>query len=89
VRVARPDVHVDRLVREDGVVLTWFVSYADEAVEVRPELADGCVLRDRHTGSDLETVTLAPRGVAIAELLSHAPVDGAGVGEVLGPARPA
>jgi hypothetical protein len=34
VRMARPDVHVDRLVREDGVVLTWFVSYADEAVEV-------------------------------------------------------
>jgi hypothetical protein len=42
---------VDRLVREDGVVLTWFVSYADEAIELRPELADGCVLRDRHTGS--------------------------------------
>jgi hypothetical protein len=46
---ARPDVHVDRLVREDGVVLTWFVSYADEAIEVRPELADGCVRRDPHT----------------------------------------
>jgi hypothetical protein len=97
VRVARLDVHVDRLVREDGVVLTWLHSYADEPVEVRPELADGCVLRDRHTGSDLETVTLAPRGVAIAQLLSRAPVDGdgatsadgAGVGEVLGPARPA
>jgi hypothetical protein len=42
---------VDRLVREDGVVLTWFVSYADEAIELRTELADGCVLRDRHTGS--------------------------------------
>jgi hypothetical protein len=40
---------VDRLVREDGVVLTWFVSYADEAIEVRPELADGCVRRDPHT----------------------------------------
>jgi hypothetical protein len=32
VRIARRDVHVDRLVREDGVVLTWFVSYADEAI---------------------------------------------------------
>ena len=31
-------------------MVTWFVSYADEAVEVRPELADGCVARDRHTG---------------------------------------
>ena len=51
VRMARADLHVDRLVREDGVVLTWFVSYADEAIELRPELADGCVLRDRHTGS--------------------------------------
>ena len=49
VRMARPDVHVDRLVREDGVVLTWFVSHADEAIEVRPELADGCVRRDPHT----------------------------------------
>jgi len=43
-------VHVDRLVREDGAVLTWFVSYADKAVEVRPELADGLALRDRHGG---------------------------------------
>jgi hypothetical protein len=33
-RVARPDVHVDRVVREDGVVLTRFRSYAVEAVDL-------------------------------------------------------
>jgi hypothetical protein len=33
-RVARPDVHVDRVVREDGVVLTRFHSSAVEPVDL-------------------------------------------------------
>lgn len=68
VRATRPDVHVDRLIRDDGSVLVWFVSYADETVEIRPELGDGLGLWDLHSREPIETVTLAPRGVAIAEL---------------------
>ncbi len=68
VRVARPDVHVDRLVRDDGRVLTWFVSYCDEALVILPELAAGLGLRDLAADEWRETVSLAPRGVAIAEL---------------------
>jgi endo-1,4-beta-mannosidase len=68
VRVARPDVHVDRTIGEDGTVLAWFVSYADDALDVHPLLAAGHTLLDRDTGAPLETVPLGPRGVAIAEL---------------------
>ena len=68
VTVSRPDVHVDRLVREDGVVFAWFVSYCDEPNDLRPELAGGATLRDRRTSEPLETVELPARGVAIAEV---------------------
>jgi endo-1,4-beta-mannosidase len=67
VRVERPDVHVDRLVRDDGKVFTFFVSYSPEAVEVVPELEDGVTLHDLSTEAVLERISLEPRGIAVVE----------------------
>ncbi|MHB8060004.1 MAG: beta-galactosidase trimerization domain-containing protein [Gaiellaceae bacterium] len=68
VRVERPDVHVDRLVRDDGKVFAFFVSYNPAAVEVAPELEDGTSLHDISTGARLERVSLSARGVAAVEI---------------------
>ena len=68
-RVARPDVHVDRLVRDDGKVFAFFVSYSPEPLEVEPELENGATLRELTTGEPLARIALAARGVAVAELL--------------------
>ena len=70
VRVERPDVHVDRLVRDDGKVFTFFVSYSPSPLEIKPELADGASLHELSSGAPLKRIALAPRGVAIAELRS-------------------
>jgi hypothetical protein len=68
-RVARPDVHVDRLVRDDGKVFAFFVSYSPEPLEVEPELENGATLHELTTGEPLARIALAARGVAVAELL--------------------
>ena len=68
VRVERPDVHVDRLVRDDGKVFAFFVSYSPEAIEVEPELDGGASLHDLSSGVPLERIALAARGVSVAEL---------------------
>ncbi|MGA9762089.1 MAG: cellulase family glycosylhydrolase [Gaiellaceae bacterium] len=70
VRVERPDVHVDRLVRDDGKVFAFFVSYSPDRLEVEPELADGASLHDLATGTPLQRIALMPRGVGVAELRS-------------------
>jgi len=41
VRVERPDVHVDRLVRDDGTVFAFFRQLQPGPLEVEPELEDG------------------------------------------------
>ena len=68
VRVERPDVHVDRLVRDDGTVFAFFVSYNPGPLEVEPELEDGASLHDLSSGAPLKRIALAPRGIAVAEL---------------------
>jgi len=68
VRVERPDVHVDRLVRDDGKVFAFFVSYSSETLVVEPELEDGATLHEIASGAMSERISLAPRGVAVAEL---------------------
>ena len=68
VRVVRPDVHVDRLVRDDGKVFAFFVSYSPQAIEVEPELDGGASLHDLSSGAPLERIALAARGVSVAEL---------------------
>jgi len=67
-RVARPDVHVDRLVRDDGRVFAFFVSYSSDALEIEPELERGATLHDLATGAPLERIALTPRGVTVVEL---------------------
>jgi endo-1,4-beta-mannosidase len=68
VRVDRADVHLDRLVRDDGTVFVFLVSYAPEPAEVEPVLAEDGVLLDLSTGEPLERISLAARGVAVVEL---------------------
>ena len=68
VRTERPDVHVDRLVRDDGKVFAFFVSYNPGPLELEPELDDGASLHDLSTGEPLARIALAPRGVTVAEL---------------------
>ena len=67
-RVERPDVHVDRLVRDDGKVFAFFVSYSPDAIEAEPELESGATLHDLATGEPLGRIPLTPRGVAVVEL---------------------
>ncbi|MGD0165998.1 MAG: beta-galactosidase trimerization domain-containing protein [Gaiellaceae bacterium] len=67
-RVERPDVHVDRLVRDDGKVFAFFVSYSPDPLEVAAKLEQGATLHDLATGERLERLSLAGRGVAVAEL---------------------
>jgi endo-1,4-beta-mannosidase len=68
VRVERPDVHADRLARDDGKVFAFFVSYSPGPLEVEPELEDGFSLHELATGAPLERIVLAQRGVSVAEL---------------------
>jgi hypothetical protein len=68
VRVERPDVHVDRLVRDDGKVFAFFVSYSPDRLEIEPELDEGATLHDLRSGARLERITLSPRGVAVVEM---------------------
>ena len=68
VRVERPDVHVDCLVRDDGKEFAFFLSYSAEPLEVVPELAEGASLHELSEGARLERISLAPRGVVVAEL---------------------
>lgn len=68
VRVERPDVHVDRLVRDDGKVFAFFVSYSPDRLEIEPELDEGATLHDLRSGARLERITLSPRGVAVVEI---------------------
>jgi len=68
VRVERPDVHVDRLVRDDGKVFAFFVSYNQGPLEVEPELEQGASLHELSTGAPLERIALPPRGVGVFEL---------------------
>jgi endo-1,4-beta-mannosidase len=70
IRVERPDVHVDRLVRDDGKVFAFFVSYNPGPLEVEPELENGASLHDLTSGKPLERIALASRGVAVAEFRS-------------------
>jgi endo-1,4-beta-mannosidase len=70
VRVERPDVHVDRLVRDDGEVFVFFVSYAAEALEVEVRLEPGSRLLELVGGEPIDRVALAPRGIAVARLAS-------------------
>jgi len=68
VRTERPDVHVDRLVRDDGKVFAFFVSYSPGPLELEPKLDGGASLHDLSTGEPLARIALAPRGVTVAEL---------------------
>jgi len=61
-------VHVDRLVRDDGKVFAFFVSYNQGPLEVEPELEQGASLHELSTGAPLERIALPPRGVGVFEL---------------------
>lgn len=65
VAVDRPDVLVDRLVRDDGTEFVWLVSHAQEEVVVAPRSPRGLAALD---GSALEAVTLPPMGVGVCRL---------------------
>ena len=66
-RIERPDVHIDRLLRDDGKVFAVFVSYSADPLEVEPLVADGATLHELGTGASLERVKLSPRGVTVVE----------------------
>ena len=68
VRVDRADVHVDRLVRDDGKIFVFFVSYNPDPLEIEPEIEGGAALYDLSTGALLKRIALAPRGVTPVEL---------------------
>jgi endo-1,4-beta-mannosidase len=68
VRCDRPDVHVDRLVRDDGEVFVWFLSHADEPVRLAPVLPGGRRLVGLTSDIVADRVALAPRGVRVYRL---------------------
>lgn len=68
VRVERPDVHVDRLVRDDGETFVWFLSHAAEPVTVTPVLPDGARLVELTSDAAVDEVALACRGVGVYRL---------------------
>jgi endo-1,4-beta-mannosidase len=72
VRVERGDVHVDRLVRDDGEVFVWFLSHVDEPVTVAPELPDGVQLLDLSSDIVIDTLALPHRGVQVCRLRPRA-----------------
>jgi endo-1,4-beta-mannosidase len=67
-RVEHPEVHVDRLVRDDGREFAFFLSYSPQALELTPELEQGGALHELSSGARLERISLSPRGVVVAEL---------------------
>lgn len=69
VTVARPDVWVDGLVRDDGARFVWFVSASPEPLTVTPALPAGARLVDLDVGAPAEVVALEPYGVAVLRLL--------------------
>jgi hypothetical protein len=68
VRVERSDVHVDRLVRDDGAVFVWFLSHVDGPVAVDPVLPEGAWLADLSSDTPTGRVALDPRGVRVYRL---------------------
>ena len=68
VRSDRLDVHVDRLVRDDGEVFVWFLSHVDEPVTVPPVLPEGARLLDLRSDAVVDRVTLPDRGVGVYRL---------------------
>ncbi|HSK95210.1 MAG TPA: hypothetical protein VK891_01210 [Euzebyales bacterium] len=68
VRVDRSDVHVDRLVRDDGAVFVWFLSHADEPLTVSPVLPEGARLTGLSSDDALDTVALRAHGVQVCRL---------------------
>lgn len=68
VAVDDPHVLVSEMRRDDGRRFIWFVSQSERAVDVKPHLASGLVLRDEGSDQPLTEVALDPFGVCIAEL---------------------
>ena len=67
-RVERSDIHVDRLVRDDGAEFVWFLSHIDEPVTVDPVLPEGAWLADLSSDTPAPNVALAPRGAQVYRL---------------------
>jgi endo-1,4-beta-mannosidase len=65
VRVDRPDVHVDRLIRNDGETFVWFLSHTDEPLTVTPALPTGTQLSELETNTLTDTIELSPRAVRV------------------------
>jgi hypothetical protein len=68
VRVDRSDVHVDRLVRDDGEVFVWFASHVDEPVTVDPILPEGAQLTELSSDTAVARIPLTPRRVEVYRL---------------------
>ncbi len=58
VTVARPDVWVDALIRDDGARFVWFVSASPERLRVEPALPVNTRLVDLESGADVEVIEL-------------------------------
>ena len=70
VHVDRADIHVDRLVRNDGQTFVWLLSHADDAVTVAPVLPADAVLLDLAADEPVDRVALPPGGVRVLRLRS-------------------
>jgi endo-1,4-beta-mannosidase len=68
VRTGRTDVHVDRLVRDDGEAFVWFASHVDEPVTVDPILPDAAQLTELSSDTAVAAIPLAPRAVEVYRL---------------------